>query len=247
MTLLNHENICLVTEFINTSHHIYQSWHFINHHTTAMGLMKTDCNHVTLLTMVTYICVGSLQNKIWNLPDRSTILAKYIYDKEGKLARPNQILPVRVRRRELIFEDWSVIRNIDILQFNDNTALITSHRKYTMEALTKCVMSQVNKSRKCGCFVIYPDSKVHGANTGPTWVLMAPDGPHFGPMNFAIRVGFTQLIAKPVNKSAPPLWRDPFQWDLYNHYWVTSWWAQCLHVLSNNVYLLSWHKTCVMY
>ena len=32
-----------------------------------------------------------------------------------------------------------------------------------------------------------PDRKVHGANMGPTWVLSAPDGPHVGPMNFAIR------------------------------------------------------------
>ena len=30
------------------------------------------------------------------------------------------------------------------------------------------------------------DSKVHGANVGPTWVLSAPDGPHVGPMNLAI-------------------------------------------------------------
>ena len=36
--------------------------------------------------------------------------------------------------------------------------------------------------------VRYPDSKVHGANMGPTWVLSAPDGPHVGPMNLAIRV-----------------------------------------------------------
>ena len=33
-----------------------------------------------------------------------------------------------------------------------------------------------------------PDSKVHGANMGPTWVLAAPDGPHVGPMNLFIRV-----------------------------------------------------------
>ena len=26
-----------------------------------------------------------------------------------------------------------------------------------------------------------PESKVHGANMGPTWVLSAPDGPHVGP------------------------------------------------------------------
>ena len=31
-------------------------------------------------------------------------------------------------------------------------------------------------------------SKVHGANTGPTWVLSAPCGPHVRPMNLAIRV-----------------------------------------------------------
>ena len=35
-----------------------------------------------------------------------------------------------------------------------------------------------------------PDSKVHEANMGPTWVLSAPDGPHVGPMNFAIWDGW---------------------------------------------------------
>ena len=38
---------------------------------------------------------------------------------------------------------------------------------------------------------VFPDSKVHGANMGPIWVLSAPDGPHVGPMNLAIRVGAT--------------------------------------------------------
>ena len=32
-----------------------------------------------------------------------------------------------------------------------------------------------------------PDSKVHGANMGPTWVLSAPDGPLVDPMKLAIR------------------------------------------------------------
>ena len=39
---------------------------------------------------------------------------------------------------------------------------------------------------------LFPESKVHGANMGPTWVLSAPDGPNVGPMNIAIRV-FMQL------------------------------------------------------
>ena len=33
---------------------------------------------------------------------------------------------------------------------------------------------------------IIPDSKVHRANMGPTWVLSAPRGPHVGPMDLAI-------------------------------------------------------------
>ena len=34
----------------------------------------------------------------------------------------------------------------------------------------------------------FPDSKVHGANMGPTWALSVPDGPHVDPMNLVIRV-----------------------------------------------------------
>ena len=34
----------------------------------------------------------------------------------------------------------------------------------------------------------YPDIKAHGSNMEPTWVLSAPDGPHVGPMNLAIKV-----------------------------------------------------------
>ena len=30
------------------------------------------------------------------------------------------------------------------------------------------------------------ESKVHGANMGPTWGRQDPGGPHVGPMNFAI-------------------------------------------------------------
>ena len=39
--------------------------------------------------------------------------------------------------------------------------------------------------------VLYPDSNVHRANMGPTWVLPAPDGLHVCPMNLAIRVSNT--------------------------------------------------------
>ena len=37
---------------------------------------------------------------------------------------------------------------------------------------------------------LFPDSKIHGANMGPSWVLSAPDGPHVGPMNLVMWVAF---------------------------------------------------------
>ena len=34
--------------------------------------------------------------------------------------------------------------------------------------------------------ILYPDSKVHGANMGPNWGRQDPGGPHVGHMNFVI-------------------------------------------------------------
>ena len=43
-------------------------------------------------------------------------------------------------------------------------------------------------------FATLRDSKVNGINMGPIWVLSAPDWPHGGPMNLAIRAGPTTNI-----------------------------------------------------
>ena len=40
-----------------------------------------------------------------------------------------------------------------------------------------------------------PDSKVHGANMGPIWVLLAPGRPHVGPINLAIRASMFCNVA----------------------------------------------------
>ena len=42
-------------------------------------------------------------------------------------------------------------------------------------------------NRQRGLISYIPDSKVHGAQHGAHLVLSAPDGPHVGPMNLAIR------------------------------------------------------------
>ena len=50
-----------------------------------------------------------------------------------------------------------------------------------------------------------PDSRVHGANMGPTWVLSAPDGPHVGLINLAIRDDYFH-----IDLHHPPiLWNRP--------------------------------------
>ena len=49
-----------------------------------------------------------------------------------------------------------------------------------------------------------PDSKVHGANTGPTWILSAPGGLHLGPMNFATYDYFWWRL--PINELASPVY-----------------------------------------
>ena len=48
----------------------------------------------------------------------------------------------------------------------------------TAPAMDQCSLKQYNP----------PDSKIHGANMGPIWDRHGPDGPHVGPMNFAIWV-----------------------------------------------------------
>ena len=40
-------------------------------------------------------------------------------------------------------------------------------------------MPENNEDPVDHCYI--PDTKVHGANMGPTWVLLAPDGPHGWP------------------------------------------------------------------
>ena len=50
--------------------------------------------------------------------------------------------------------------------------------------------------------VSIPDSKVHGANMWPTWVLSAPDGPRVGPMYLAFRNVMTLSWAIPISCAA---------------------------------------------
>ena len=60
-------------------------------------------------------------------------------------------------------------------------------------------------------FGVYPDSNVHGANMGPTWVLSDQDGSHVGPMNLAIWLYKHQFLKHGWNLSIICQWM--FQGD----------------------------------
>ena len=67
---------------------------------------------------------------------------------------------------------------------------------------------------------IYPDCKIHGPSMGPTWVLSAPDGPHVGPMNLAIRVYMSanwvsigKMHLKTVSVAFRPFFLGPISWS----------------------------------
>ena len=89
--------------------------------------------------------------------------------------------------------------------YDSSDGLMLHHMNYLVHSRVCFPGSQPN--RRCtqifaeGFCKMNPDSKVHGANMGPTWVLPVPDGPHDGPMNLAIREIFRFYL----------LWR----------YWVT--------------------------
>ena len=108
-----------------------------------------------------------------------------------------------------------------------------------------------------------PDSKVHGANMGPTWVLSAPDGPHVGPMNLAIRDSYSHRQGYHYDFKT---WEDcPYYWPstqgiqqlcwclcclVWQSLWTNSWVASEMRHLNADGTSLQWHMVhfcCVFF
>ena len=60
-----------------------------------------------------------------------------------------------------------------------------------------------NQPRVFVIVIAVPDGKVHGANMGSNWVLLAPDGPHVGPINFALWGNITYAFSHLVSPASP--------------------------------------------
>ena len=96
--------------------------------------------------------------------------------------------------------------------------------------------------------IAHPDSKVHGANMGPPWVLSAPEGPHVGPMNLAIRAVFpgdpqdlscqwSQLSR--LDRQSP--WQQGPRSDTYCTTYTFSMLMKIYHSITHQV--RSWHSS----
>ena len=74
--------------------------------------------------------------------------------------------------------------------------------------------------------VDFPDSKVHGANTGPTWGRQGPGGPHVGRMNIAFLFHAVRSFATMPPKclvSLVNLTNDCSYEQLWHFEYVFSW------------------------
>ena len=98
-------------------------------------------------------------------------------------------------------------------------------RLTTMKTPKLCITGPLWGESTSDQWIPSPDSKVHGANMGPTLVLSAPDGPHVGPMNLAIWPHFYQTRSawsmdqgsnknhSPVNNCAPTVTKFCVMWE----------------------------------
>ena len=93
----------------------------------------------------------------------------------------------------VFFQNWCNIVNWNILRnFIFRWLLISIHDLFFVDFHPgqRGNINLWNKSLSDTSILIecnLPDSKAHGANMWPTWVLSSPGGPHVGPTNLAIK------------------------------------------------------------
>ena len=113
----------------------------------------------------------------------STVLNMVIFKSKLGYGLVSHFIQQTVSRYRVIFTSHDKVELI----FHIYIYIYIHKTKYYMGWLGSWIFASTSVDFvKTNC----PDSKVHGANIGPTWVLSAPDGPHVGPMNLAIRVFF---------------------------------------------------------
>ena len=91
----------------------------------------------------------------------------------------------------MIYFHWTAKPKADLINHNINTWNISSLNvwwQYDMFTAWLCFVLLWLCCEFQQIHTVYPDSKIHGANIGPTWGRQDPGGPHVGHMNLAIWV-----------------------------------------------------------
>ena len=123
---------------------------------------------------------------------RVSVLPQQIESWQGNLANN-----LGIWKREIVKTKW-LQNSTMILMNHSNPVLILPVRTQVVplpdspgqvKLLGKCIFKILNSASAILWTrqVKFVDSKVRGADMGPTWILSAPCGPHVGPMNLAIR------------------------------------------------------------
>ena len=87
--------------------------------------------------------------------------------------------------------DGEVIRFLhvncgDLIKMSGHQSKTVENLSYLNEYFDVLHVSKMYASK-----MLYPDSKVHGANMRPIWGRQDPGGPHVGPMKLAIWDSYT--------------------------------------------------------
>ena len=134
------------------------------------------------------------------------VLCRNLYQGQGQVITPHRSVGCNYMSLPLIAASGATILIYhSILSFNVVSPDVTDSWGNNITWLIILKSGKLKTTRQGISQVLWlkilvklPDSKVHGANMGPTWVLSAPDGPHGRPMNLAITT-VQELLTWPLN------------------------------------------------
>ena len=82
----------------------------------------------------------------------------------------------------ILYFCYFIFMSLILLYFLHSSSVLSFYIDVVLTLSIECC------GNKLSCRSIYLDNKVHGANMGPTWVLLAPGGSHVSPTNLAVWV-----------------------------------------------------------
>ena len=167
-------------------------------------ILNVVVNNISLLIIVLDIIIWQYLQQIW-------------YAGHVKLETYSLIVPFWYQN--LDFKIYFCTKSVNAVWEIRSVTLIPVMQWWEtlVQALAWCHQTTKHYLSQCSP---YPDSKVHGANMRPIWVLSAPDGSHVGPMNLSIRVFMSPYG---ITSDAIIAWPDIHRSCIYANEMQTIW------------------------